>query len=92
MIGNFQIRVLNSSESGITIHRTYSFNCTHDCSQAEKDKYVSYGVTGFYIQCYLMASYSNGVEVAQGSFGNFTLVSPFDQELSDFNCTGINNC
>ena len=92
MIGNFQIRLLNFRQpTGILFTRSFSHNCTKECSESEKEKLSGQGVVSFSIKCYLMASYSNGVEVARGLERSFTLVSPFDQALNDFNCTGINH-
>ena len=94
MIGNFQIRVVNDpQEQDIVILRTYSHNCTWECSESAKDSLANdYGIVNFSIICYVMASYSNGVEVARGVEHNFTLLSPFQDALNGFNCTGINHC
>ena len=92
MIGNFQIRVLKLAQGGILLIRSVTGNCTEECSESRKDKFITeVGAESFFIKCYLMESYSNGVEVATGSDYNFTLVSPFDEALNGFNCTGINH-
>ena len=94
MIENFQIKVLNYPKAqDIVILRTYSLNCTDECSESEKDRLeIEDGIVNFSIICYVMASYSNGVEVARGLESNFTLLSPFQDALNGFNCTGINHC
>ena len=93
MIGNFQIKVLNDPQAqDILIIRTFSHNCTRECSESAKDILASEGIVDYSIICYVMANYSNGVEVARGVESNFTLLSPFQDALNGFNCTGINHC
>ena len=89
MIENLQIRVLKfPGVYDFMLFRTHAPNCTYECTEGRKNETMK-TYQGASVKCYLMASLSNGAEVAQGPKGNFTLVPPFDEALNDFHCAGI---
>ena len=85
-----QIRLLNSKGGlNFTLQRAITSNCYLECSVGRFQSLFNQSYEAGYIICYVMISSSNGAQVAQGAEGNFTLVPPFNETSSGFNCSGI---